>query len=201
MKKFKGCHVIYLILSLLFIAAGIVLFPNLTNLGWGEKLLDLLIGLALLVYFVIVIIPSLDNFSSKHNEIKVLTVIETVLVIFLMVASFLSFFNIMSTLPINIIVGGTLWLRGTCLVVGAIHGRKSKFGVLGKYLYILLISLGIYVIFSNLITEVVLLTSLCVLLFLLALILLICSIKYWPKKAKKEKAPKKQETKTESSSK
>ena len=40
MKKFKGCHVIYLIISLLFVAAGIVLFPNLTNLGWGEKLLD-----------------------------------------------------------------------------------------------------------------------------------------------------------------
>jgi uncharacterized membrane protein HdeD (DUF308 family) len=114
-----------------------------------------------------------------------------------MVASFLSFFNVMTTLPINIIVGGTLWLRGTCLVVGAIHGRKSRFGVLGKYLYILLISLGVYVVFSNIITEVVLLTSLCVVLFVLALIMLISSIKYWPKKVKKEKTSKKKETKQE----
>ena len=194
MKKFKGCHVIYLIISLLLIAAVIVLFPNLTNLGWGEKLLDLLIGLALLVYFIFVVIPSLDNFSSKSTEIKVLTIIETILVAFLMVASFLSFFNVMTTFPINIIVGGTLWLRGTCLVVGAIHGRKSRFGVLGKYLYILLISLGIYVVFSNVIREVVLLTGLCVVLFLLALIMLISSIKYWPKK---ENTPKKKETKKE----
>lgn len=187
MKKFKGCYIWYLILSLLFIAAGVLLFPNLTNLGWGERLIDLLVGVALLVYFIAVIIPSLEHFGSKHTEIKILTLVETVLVAFLMVASVLSFFDIMTTLPINIVVGGALWLRGTCLVVGAVHGRKSRFGAFGKYLYILLISLGIWVVFSNLITDKVILTSLCVVLFIAALILLIYSVKYWPKKTKEQK--------------
>ena len=187
MKKFNGCHIVYLLLSIVLIAAGILLFPGLTGLCWGEKVLDLLIGLILLFYFILVIIPALDKFSDKHIESKVLILIETIAIAFLMVASFLSFFEVMSALPVHIIVGGALWLRGTILVVQAIHGKRSKFNWVGKYIYILLISLGVWVIFGGVVTEKNILIAICCLFFALALMLLVFAIQYWPKKTKEEK--------------
>ena len=161
MKKFKGSHILYLILSLVLIAGGILLFPGLTNLGWGEKILDLLVGGILLVYFILIIIPALDKFSDKHVETKVLILIEVIAIAFLMVSSFLAFFDIMGALPIEIIVGGALWLRGTIQIVNIIHGRKSKFNWFGKYLYILLISLGVWILVGGFVTEKSILITIC----------------------------------------
>lgn len=184
MHKFKGCHIWYLILSLLLFVSSILLFPNFTGLKWGEKLIDILLSICLLFYFIFIIIPELETFSKKHLEAKIITLIETIFIAFLMVSNTLSSFGIMDGLSNNLVIGIVLYLRGTSLIVLSIYGKQTKLKFLAKYLYILLISFSVWMMFANEIIDKYLLIGLCLLFSFLALISFIYSLIYWPKKNK-----------------
>lgn len=191
MKKFKNCHILYLLISILFTAVGILFYPNLTNLGWGEKFIDLFLGFLLALYLFFIIVPELKNFNNRHNEVKVVNVLEIMLISFLTISSILSFFDVVTTLSLTKTLGLAIWVRGVCLLIYAFHGRREHFGFLDKFIFILLISLGVWVFFNGKITNDHLLLALCWTLFVAAVFLIIYAIIYWPKKEVKKSDKKK----------
>lgn len=186
MKKFKNCHILYLLISVLFIAVGILFYPNLTNLGWGEKFIDLFLGVLLALYLFFMIFPELKNFNNKHNEVKVVNVLEIMVISFLTISSILSFFDIANTLSLTKTLGLAIWVRGVSLLIYVFHGRRKYFGFLDKFIFIILISLGVWVFFNGKITNEHLLLILCWALFVVAVFLIIYAIIYWPKKEVKK---------------
>lgn len=199
MKKFKNCHVVYLIIALILVVAGILFYPNLTNLGLGERFLDLIVAGFLLLYLISFVIPYFNKFDSKASEYKVVLIVELVAISYLLVSNVLSFFNVMGALPINKVFGIVIWVRGVSLLISCLYGRSDSLGKLSKYIDIILISCGVYFFFVATISEGEMLRSLCWLFFVLALILIIYAIVYWPKKTVVRKETIKKVTKTKSS--
>lgn len=186
MQKFKGCHIWYLVLSLLLFVGSILLFPNFLGIEFGDKLTDALLGFGLLMYFIFVIIPELDAFSKKYIELKIITLIETIFVAFLMVYSMLAFMNLLDNISKNLVAGIVLFLRGVSLLVSSYYKERLKLKKLTKYLYILLISFGVWTITYKTINDDVFLYVICVGFLLFSFISFITSLVYWPRKKRKK---------------
>ncbi len=185
MKEFYKNHILDLVLSILFLALGIVLLPVFKV---GETILDYVVAFVLLVYLFSYLVRKL---SHARGAILVLTVVEFVVILLIalgLVLKQLKVFNVGDTCQI---VGLVVWLRGVvCLVRGyfvSTAEARRKYSLLLFFGYIALVTVGAWLFFAPIIKDATLALTLCIIAFVVFAVLLVLAIKYWPKKTEAQK--------------
>ena len=185
MKRFKGDYIVYLIVSVLLIALGIVMLVN--DYEIGLKIVNIAIALILVAYLALVLFPLIKH---KRGTIQILTIVEFVLVCVIALGLILQQFKVFNIAGACQIIGLVIWLRAVVELFRAYfyRGKDSSYKYAPWYFCFILalITFGTYMFakpfFSN---EQVVLT-LSIICFVLALALIIVGIMYLPKKQSKK---------------
>ncbi|MBE5746447.1 MAG: hypothetical protein E7359_04090 [Clostridiales bacterium] len=185
MKRFKNDWILYLIISILSIALGIVLIVN--NYKIGLDILNIVIAVLLLVYLGLVVVPVLRR---KTGSIQVLTIVELVIICIIAIGLVLQQFKVFNIVGSCKIIGLVLWIRAVVELFRAYfyRGKESSFKYPMWYfcVILLLITLGTYMFAAPFFTDTQVVLTLAISLFILAAILIILSIIFIPKSKKKK---------------
>ncbi len=191
MKRFKYDWLVYAILGLAFLVVGILICPA-VNVINSQKVISAVIGVLLILYFAFFIMSNLDRFKNKNAELKIISSIEILVIIFLIVTSFLAVFDIyvlnaQITKNVSMIIGLAIWLRGIVNVVNEVYYQKTtKGGKFYKYFAIVLITIGTYCFFNIKITDETIAWIIAVIFALIGLFGIFLTFTFYPKKKKSE---------------
>lgn len=184
MKRFKFDWLVYLIVSLLAIALGIVLIVD--NYKIGLSILNIVIAILLLLYLGLVLIPVL---RKKRGVIQILTIIEFVIVIIISLGLILQQFKVFNIAGACRIIGLVIWLRSVVELFRAYfyHGKESSYKYALWYFCVMiaLITLGTFMFARPFFTDQQVVLTLSIVCFIAAAILIVLGIIFVPKKAKK----------------
>lgn len=175
---FKKNAILSIILGLVLIILGILFVFIMPEIG--ENIKDIAIGLMILALMLVLVIPDLQK--RKQRLVRALLVIE--LVIALIVATM--FMTGSGSNP-SLWIGLVLYVHGLFdLISGYFGGSKQK---LERFIIsIVLLTLGVYIFASGLITEAMLLNVLLILFIAPGLFLCILGALQMSKRTKKVKA-------------
>lgn len=185
MKRFKNDWILYLIISVLAIALGIVLIVN--NYKIGMQILDIVIACILLIYLLIVLVPIL---RKKRGTIQILTIIEFVLICVIAIGLVLQQFKVFNIVGACKIIGLVLWLRAVVELFRAYfyRGKDSSFKYPIWYFCIMLflITLGTYMFAAPFFSNEQVVLTLAIACFIVAVICIVVGIIFIPKKKGKK---------------
>lgn len=198
-KKSKAFW-LYIVVGILSIIAGVILAPfwlKIDNSGkiffanWGYSVLNFIIAGLILLYIGLYLVKKIAN-GSGNGVVKVLTIIEASLLLFIAVSAVLTQFNIDIVYVSNAgqILGLALWLRGTVEVFRAYYFKSSdetKYPVWWLVIAIIFISVGVALFVKNFLSNEVILWIVVGVLALLGIISIIVGVVKKPIKVKKEK--------------
>ncbi len=189
MKRFKGDYIVYLIVSVLLIALGIVMIVN--NYEIGLKILNIALALMIVAYLALVLFPLIKH---KRGTIQILTIIEFVLVCIIAVGLVLQQFKVFNIAGACKIIGLVIWLRAVVELFRAYfyRGKDSSYNYAVWYFCIILalITLGTYMFAKPFFSDTQVVLVLAIMCFVVAIALIVLGIVYAPKnkKAKQSKA-------------
>lgn len=200
MKSLVKNWIVDLIFAIITLTIGILLvIPSI-----AVKIISIIVGILLILFFSFFIIPKLRKIRSFNTEWVIWIILEAILIIALAI---LAIVNRQTTLDLGIIVlqlshivGVVFVIEGTIGIVKLCNQTviKGKHARVEKYLSILLIIIGTY-IFTNInITDKTIAIIISAFCFVLTVIFILLMIKFMPKKEHKIKNSKKEgKTKTE----
>ncbi len=182
MKDFYENHVVDLVLSIIFLALGILLLPV---FSLGEVILDVALAAALLIYLFTFLVKRL---STAKSTVLVLTVIEFTVILLIAIGLVLKQFNIFNIAQSCQIVGVVIWLRSVVSLVkgyfvSTADGRRA-YPLVTFLLYIGLVTLGTWLFAAPIFTDTTLALILCILSFVLFALFTVFTILFWPRKKK-----------------
>ena len=184
MKRFKGDYIVYLIVSFLLIALGIVMLVN--NYEIGLKIVNIAIALILVAYLALVLFPLIKH---KRGTVQILTIVEFVLVCLIAVGLILQQFKVFNIAGACKIIGLVIWLRAVVELFRAYfyRGKDSSYNYAVWYFCVILalITLGTYMFAKPFFSDQQVVLALSIISFVLALALIILGIIYIPKKQSK----------------
>lgn len=190
MKRFKLDWLVYLILSAVFIAVGIIMIPEVTDLG--AKILNIVLAIALVIYSILYLFPKI----KKHRgSIQILVIIEFIIVCLIALGLILVQFKVFEVTGVVRILGLVIWLR--CIVelfrAYFYRGKDSSYSypVWLFCIYLVLITFGTYIFASPFISDQKLVLIMAILFLIVAILLIILGIVLLPKKSKSSKKSKK----------
>lgn len=195
MKRFKFDWLVYLIVSVLAIALGIVLIVK--DYEIGLKILNIALALILIAYMLLFLLPILKH---KRGTVQILVIIEFILVGLIAIGLVLQQFKVFNIAGACEIIGLVIWLRCVVELFRAYfyRGKDSsyKYAVWYFCLILALITLGVYMFAKPFFTnqQVVLALSIC--LFVASVVLIVLGIICLPKD-KKGKSTKKETSKSD----
>lgn len=184
MKRFKGDWILYLILSVVSIALGIILLVN--NYKIGLEILNIAIAIMLVIYLAVFLFPIIKN---KQGKMKVLTIVEFVLICIIAVGLVLQQFKVFNIVGACKIIGLVIWLRAVVELFRAYFYRGSENGK--KYaswyfcLMIVLITAGTFMFAKPFFTDKQAVLALSIICFIIAIVLISFGIAYAPKSKRK----------------
>lgn len=153
MKKRVFKAVVMFIIAAITLALGIVIIPEVTDLG--QTILHILIGGLLLVYCYGYLLPKVV--SKSKNTILVLSLIELVLLTFIAVTCIIeTWVNIAILTEGCLIIGLALWIRGVVESFRAYFYQKSsanKYPVYKVILNVILITVGTWLYVTPIISN------------------------------------------------
>ena len=186
MKRFKLDWLVYLILSAVFIAVGIVMIPEVTDLG--IKILNIVLALALIVYSVLYLFPKIKR---HRGAVQILTIVEFVIVCLIALGLVLMQFKVFQIDGVIRILGLVIWIRSIVELFRAYfyHGKDStyKYPVWLFCIYLVLITFGTYIFASPFISDEKLVLIMAILFLIVAILLIILGIILLPKKSNSSK--------------
>ena len=151
MVKLLNNRIVTLIEAILLMAFGIL------TLVIGDKILAILIGIALLVYVSLVVIPKL---ISYNGVIKIIAIMEFFAVTFLAVLLLINKMDLFyNGNAINLSLGAAMWFRGTTEILHSYHGQGEgreqikKFNAWVIFCYILLLTFGTFFAFTEVLSP------------------------------------------------
>ena len=212
MKRFKYDWLVYGIVGLICLVLGILIMPPVAVIK-ADKLICGLIALTLIVYFAFYVYRKYDKVKKLPTEVLIVTIIQFVVIIYLITAAILLIFdiNIIGNGIVNQIgriIGILLWCHGLVNIIEEAHNRsRGRFGFIQIYISIILISLGCYCFFNiNISRETIIwvLFGILMCVFLLGLIFFFVfkpKLTEEQKKAKADKKAEKQRLKAEKAAK
>lgn len=147
----------FFILALLLALAGIIIAPVWSGTdvffkSWGALIFDALIAFALIYYIVLCLFK---HASSARGTVQVLAVVEIVILALLALSCLLSYFT--TVLQIKepcVILGIALWLRGANEIICTSLSRSVRHPVWKNVVFLLLVTLGTFLIARPLVTRV-----------------------------------------------
>lgn len=185
MKRFKNDWILYLVISVLAIALGVVLIVD--NFKIGMQILDIVIAIMLIIYLALVLIPILRH---KTGSIQILTIIEFILICIIAIGLVLQQFKVFNIVGACKIIGLVLWLRAVVELFRAYfyRGKDSsyKYPVWYFCIMLFLITLGTYMFAAPFFSNEQVVLALAIGCFILAAILIVVSIIFIPKKKGKK---------------
>ena len=199
-KKTKSFWV-YIVLGSLLIVFGAFLLPIWGSI-WEEcPWKDL--GLTVVSYMMAALILLylfgylLKKIKKHRGVVQVLTIIEFVLLFLTAVGLVISQFNI-GIIPDSpsIILGVALYIRGVVEIIRAYYHQKSaddKYSIYWVLLAILLVTLGVVLVMTNLVDKIMVLYAIIFALAVLGIYAIIYGILAKPEKSKAVKNNKKKE--------
>ncbi|MBR2295982.1 MAG: hypothetical protein IKA43_01080 [Clostridia bacterium] len=179
---------VYIVLSVLIAICALIVAPiwaktDLFFKGWGAKLIDTLLAVAILYY---VIIYLFRRVKSSSGAIQILIVVEIVLLSLIALGLLLSQFKIISISDPCQVLGVALWLRGTIELVRAYYYRgassKMKYSLLSLAIAILMVSVGVYIFARPVLSRVSLQWVLVAFLLIASIYTLLYGISASPKR-------------------
>ncbi len=186
MKRFKYDWLLYLIVSVLTIALGIVLIVK--NYEIGLKILNIAISIILIIYLIAFLLPLLRH---KSGRIQVLMIVEFVLVALISIGLILQQFKVFNIVGACKIIGLVIWLRAVVELFRAYYyrGKDSSYKYPVWYFTIILalITLGTYMFAKPFFTDQQVVLALSILCFIASIVLIVLGIVYLPKNNKKSK--------------
>lgn len=187
MKRFKGDYIVYLLVSVLLIALGIVMVVN--NYEIGNKIINIAISFILMAYLALVIFPLIKH---KRGTIQILTIVEFVLIALIAIGLILQQFKVFNIAGACKIIGLVIWLRAVVELFRAYfyRGKDSSYNYALWYFCIILalITLGTYMFAKPFFTDQQVILALSIICFAVSLALIIVGIMFIPKKSKKKSA-------------
>lgn len=180
MKRFKFDWLVYLIFSAVFIALGIIMLPEVTDLG--SKILNIVLAIALVIYCILFLFPKI----KKHRgTIQILVIIEFVIVCLVAIGLVLVQFKVFEITGVVRILGLVIWLRSVVELFRAYfyRGKDSSYSypVWLLCIYLVLITFGTYIFASPFISDQKLVLIMAILFLVVAIILIILGIVLLPK--------------------
>lgn len=186
MKRFKLDWLVYLILSAVFIAVGIVMIPEVTDLG--AKILNIVLAIALVIYSILYLFPKIKR---HKGSIQILVIVEFVIVCLVAIGLVLVQFKVFQITGVVRILGLVIWLRSVVELFRAYfyRGKDSsyKYPVWLFCIYLVLITFGTYIFASPFISDAKLVLIMAILFLIVAIFLIVLGIVLLPKKSKKSK--------------
>lgn len=181
MKRFKNDWILYLVISILSIALGVVLIVN--DFKIGLQILDIVIACILVIYLSVVLIPILRH---KTGSIQILTIVEFIIICIIAIGLVLQQFKVFNIVGACKIIGLVLWLRAVVELFRAYfyRGKDSNFKYPMWYFCIVLtlITLGTYMFAAPFFSNQQVVLALAIACFIMAAILIVLSIIFAPKK-------------------
>lgn len=198
---------LYIVVGFLFVVAGVMLAPFWVNVNeelffakWGYSVLNFIIAMLIFLYIGFYLVKKIVQ-DNGNSVVKVLTIIEALLLLFIGISAVLTQFGIDIVYLNNAgqILGLALWLRGTVEVFRAYYFRSSdevKYPVWWLAVAIVFITLGVALFVKNFLSNEAILWLVVGVLALIGIISIIVGFVKKPATVKKEKKAK-PEKKTE----
>ena len=183
---------LYHVLGGLLILASIILAPFWGEIwsdcpwkDWGSITVSFAIAVLLCIYLFGYLIKKL---IKSKGTIKILTIIEFVLLLLIAVGLVFSKFKVLN-IPDSpsIILGIAFYCRGVIEIFRAYYYQKSSnynYSVGWLVIAILMVTLGVFLICTNVVTELMVLITLVAVLFVLGIVSIICGVASKPSKKK-----------------
>lgn len=194
MKRFKYDWLVYLLVSVLAIALGIVLIVN--NYEIGLKILNIAIAIILVAYMLLFLLPILKH---KRGTVQILVIVEFILIGIIAIGLILQQFKVFNIVGACKIIGLVIWLR--CIVelfrAYFYRGKDSSYKYAVWYLCIILalFTLGVYMFAKPFFSDQQVVLALSIGLFVAAAVLIVLGIICLPKNGKKKSSSKKETAK------
>ena len=170
-KRFKGDTVIYFIFAILCAALGVVLIPDITDLG--QQILNVLIAIAILSYLFGYLTKKLKR---TRQTIFVLTAIEFGFLFLIALGLILSQFKVINITGGCKILGLAFALRGVVEMFRAYYHQSSnnaKYPLWQFVINLAILMFGVYIFAKPFITDQQLIMVASVAAFICALIFVI----------------------------
>ncbi len=154
--------------ALIALALGVVMLPV---FGISAFCIDILLAIALAAYLVLFL---LDKLRHTRGIVFALTVLEFGLLLLLALALVIQQFSPAHFISVCQVVGVVLWLRGAImtitLYISALYIKKPRRNLTALAISIVMISVGVWMISSSLLTDLFLEWVMCIALFITALV-------------------------------
>ena len=151
MTKLVSNWIFTLVETVLILIFAVLMF------AFGDEILHVLIGVALIVYIALVV---LNKVVSYRGVIQMIAMLEffviTTLAVFVLVDK-LTFANANS---VNVALGAAMWLRATTEILHSYHGQgtgrvaKKNFTAWKIFCYILLLTFGTFIACTDILTAI-----------------------------------------------
>ncbi|MBR5439916.1 MAG: hypothetical protein IKV61_06880 [Clostridia bacterium] len=193
---------LYIVFGALFTVLAVILMPfwkdaniDIFFAPWGYSIVKTVVAVALLLYVFLYLIKQLKK--RTNNVVKVLGIIEFILLILIAAACLLNQFISFNVGTVGQILGFVLWIRGAIEVFRAYYYKDSeshsKYPVWQLFVTILLISVGTYSMFSNLLSDRAVLWAVTSIIALCGVISIILGFLKQPVRKAKKKVTKKED--------
>ncbi len=183
MTRFYKSFIFDIVVAVIALTLGIVMLPP---FGIGEKALNILLAVALVAYLVIHLFGKLVR--SKGSTF-ILTLIEFAVISLITLGLVLQQFKVFNISGVCETLGFILWLRGavaaTAMYITLGRVKSGTYSLPRFMLYVLLISVGMYLFAHPLITNLAFNWMMCIFFFASALVFAGLAVLYSPTRSRR----------------
>ncbi len=190
---FKKNWLVFLIVGILAVGFGVVVIPQVTDLG--STILDLVIAILLIAYLALYLFGKVT--TSSKGPIKILTIVEFAVISIIALGLILSQFKVITISGAFEILGFVIWFRGITEALRGYYyrGNGKPYTVGLFFLNLLLISGGVYLMLKPPLSQDQLILILAAVLILTGVTFIVLSLINKAPSKKKSKPKKQKETK------
>ena len=187
---------VYIVVGALLMIASIMLMPfwarvapDLFFANWGGNFIKIVIAGVLFLYLFGYLFKKI--LAAKITVVKVLTIVEFALLALIAIGCIVSQFAVFS-FDISLILALALWMRGTIEIIRAYYynNASDKYPIYKLLIAIALVTLGGFILASNVISSEMLLWVATGVAFIFSLIIFILGFIKNPSEKKKKKTNK-----------
>lgn len=161
----------YLVLAGVLAVLGIIVAPiwsgtDLFFKGWGAKLIDLLLAIALIYYIIIYLFKKV---RTSLGVVQALTIVELAILSLIALGCILSQFKVINISEPCQVLGVALWLRGAVEILSSHFRKSSRYPVWKLLGFIALVTAGTVLFIRPLISRAQFQWAIVALLIILAI--------------------------------
>ena len=178
MNRFYKNFIFDIVVGVIALALGIVMLPPFKI---GERALNILLAVALVAYLVIHLFGKL---ARSKGSTFILTLIEFTVISLIAIGLVLQQFKVFNISGVCETLGFILWLRGavaaTAMYITLGRVKSGRYSLPKFLLYILLMSVGMYLFAHPLISNLVFNWLICIFFFIATLVFAGLAVLYSP---------------------